>query len=257
MKNSQAYNLLWIRPDFAEQGEAFRQPIPSKTVENMRGIAERNSGVDVRLWVDSRRMSESQMQWLKNMIRETPSGNVFLQDLRSIPEYNNHHLYNQGETTREWRFDKHSLVWRQVDAARILVCLQGDYDQEVYSDADVTNLEVNSEEVQSRLVKHGIILGGGIGDSGYAWYENQLMGIDKRGRNFFRALYDRTMREVMRGENGYGAYIDLINSELKGKMGIDTREIVFQSRYDGTVALHPEGHDQPPEGGYKPSESKE
>jgi len=255
--NKQAYNLLWVRPDFAKQGEAFRQPIPSKTVENMRGIAIRNTGVDVRLWIDSGRMAESQMRWLRDMLGETPSGNMSLHDLRSIPEYNNQYLYNQCETSQEWRFNKHSLIWRQVDAARILVCLQGDYDQEFYSDADVTNLEINSEEVQSRLAKHGIILGGGIGDSGYAWYENQLMGIDRRGRNFFRALYDRTVKEVMRGENGYGAYIDLINSELKRKMGIDTKEIVFQSRYDGTVAQHPEGQSELSEGAFKPGESKE
>ena len=262
--NTQAYNLLWIRPNFAERGEQFRQPILSKTIENIRIIAEQNSNVDVRLWVDSKRMSEAQMQWLKDMVGETLSGNMSLQDLRTIPEYNSHYLYNQTETSRDWQLDKHSLVWRQVDAAKILVCLQGEYDQEFYSDADVVNLRVNSKEVQSRLRKHGIILGGGIGDSGYAWYENQSFGIDRRGRSFFRTLYDRTVREVMRGENGYGSYIDLINSELKGKMGIDTKEIVFQSRYDGTVALHPEGNNQQldggkaiqPEGSYKPIEGE-
>lgn len=255
--SKQAYNLLWIRPNFSERGEQFRQPMPSKTVENMRGIAERNPNVDVRLWVDSKRITEAQMQWLRDMVKECPSGNMSLLDLRTIPEYNNHHFYDQPDTSRDWRSDKHSLIWRQVDAAKILVCLQGDYDQELYSDADVTNLRINSEEVQGRLARHGIILGGGIGDSGYAWYENQLFGCDRRGRSFFRSLYDRTIREVMRGENGYGSYIDLINSELKGKLGIDTREIVFQSRYDGTVALHPEGQSGFPEGTFKPTENKE
>lgn len=248
---SKAYNLLWIRPDFAGQDEQFRQPIPTKTVENMKGIAEQNPNADVRLWVDSKRMSEVQMRWLKEMIRETPSANMSLQDLRTIPEYDNHYFYNQPDNSPNWRLDKHSLIWRQVDSARILACLQGEYDQVFYSDADIVNLRINSNEVQNRLKKHGIILNGGVDvKSGYPWYENGLFGFDHRGRSFFSVLYDRTIREVTKGENGYGTYIDLINSDLKGEMGIDTREIVFQAKYDGTVALHPEG-------GHKSTEGKD
>ena len=127
----------------------------------MLGIAKRNPNVDVKLWVDSKRMTNTQMKWVRNTVGECSSHNMSLLDLRTIPEYNNHYFYNQPDNSPNWRLDKHSLIWRQVDAARILACLQGDYDQVFYSDADITNLRVDSDEVQGRLTRHGIILNGG------------------------------------------------------------------------------------------------
>ena len=238
---TKAYNLLWISPSFPASGEGLMQPIPDTTIENMYGIAGRNPNTDVRLWIDSRRMTDAQISWLEQIMEERPSSNMTLHDFRSVPEYTNHSFYNQPDNSPNWRFDKHSLIWRQVDAARILACLQGSYDQIFYSDADVANLVIGSDEIQSRLKKHGIILAGAVDEkSGYPWYENQLFGFDSRKRGFFRLLYDRTLRDVAeRRENGYSSYIDLINSELKGREGIDTQDIVFQARYDGTVALHP------------------
>lgn len=243
---TKAYNLLWISPSFPVSGEQFRQPIPNQTVENMQGIAERNPYVDVQLWVDSRRMTDAQIGWLEKMIGECPSNNMSLLDIRTVSEYNNHSFYNQPDDSPNWRIDKHSLIWRQVDVARILACLQSGHDQVFYSDADITNLVVDSAEVQGRLKKHGIILGGAVDEkSGYPWYENQFFGFDGRKREFFKLLYNRTLRDVaMKRENGYMSYIDLINSELKGKEKIDTRDIVFQARYDGTVALHPRHGEQ-------------
>lgn len=238
---TKAYNLMWIAPSFPKSGEQFWQPVPSQTVKNMYGIAGKNPNVDVQLYVDSRRLTDDQRGWLEKMIGECPSHNMSLLDLRTISEYNNHSFYNQPDDSPNWRFEKHSLIWRQVDAARILACLQSSHDQVFYSDADITNLVVDSNEVQSKLKKHGIILSGGVDEkSGYPWYENGLFGFDGRKRGFFRLLYNRTLSDTaMKRENGYSSYIDLINSELKGREGIDTRDIVFQARYDGTVALHP------------------
>lgn len=243
---TKAYNLLWIAPTFPASGEEFRQPIPDQTIENMYGIAGRNPITDVQLWIDSKRMTDTQMGWLEEMVGNCQYGNMALRNFRDVPEYGNNSLYNQPDNSPNWRFDKHSLIWRQVDAARILACLQSAHDQVFYSDADITNLVVDSNEVQSRLKKHGIILAGAVDEkSGYPWYENQLFGFDARKRGFFRALYSRTLQDVaMKRENGYGSYLDLINSELKGREGIDTREIVFQARFDGTVALHPKRGEQ-------------
>lgn len=238
---TKAYNLLWIAPTFPASGEELGQPIPDQTIENIYGIAGRNPTTDIRLWIDSRRMTDAQIGWLERMIESCQSSNMALRDFRDVPEYGNKTLYNQPDDSPNWRFNKHSLIWRQVDAARILACLQSGQDQIFYSDADVTNLVIDSDEVQSRLRKHGIILAGAVDEKkGYPWYENGLFGFDGRKREFFRLLYDRTLQDIaMNRENGYNSYINLINSELKGKEGIDTREIVFQARYDGTVALHP------------------
>ncbi len=186
---TKAYNLLWIAPTFTASGEEFRQPIPDQTIENMYGIAGINPTTDIHLWIDSRRMTDAQTGWLEKMIGNCQSSNMTLHDFRSVPEYNNHSFYNQPDNSPNWRLDKNSLIWRQVDAARILACLRSGQDQVFYSDADVTNLVVDSDEVQSKLKKHGIILAGAVDEkSGYPWYENQLFGFDGRKRGFFSVI---------------------------------------------------------------------
>lgn len=242
--NSKAYNLIWLSPKMSagrsEVGQ-FYPPIPDDTVKNILGIAERNPKVDVRLWIDSKRLNEPQMEWLGEMITKCPTGNLSLQDLRTIPSYDQNSFYNQPDTSDNWRIDKHSLIWRQVDAARLLSCLQGDYEQVFYSDADVTNLNIESEDVQRRLFDHGVILSGFVDNKGFPMYENQMFGFDHRIRSLFNGLYERTIRNVMtKAENGYPSYIDFINHELKEKVGIDTKEVVFECRHDGTVAHHPD-----------------
>ena len=65
---TKVYNLLWVSPTFPVPGEQFWQPVPSPTVENMQGIADRNQNVDVQLYVDSRRLTDAQMGWLEKMM---------------------------------------------------------------------------------------------------------------------------------------------------------------------------------------------
>ena len=69
--------------------------------------------------------------------------NVQLKDLRSIPEYDKEPLYNEAETDPHWRDGgQASLIWRQVDAAKILVSLQGNYDQTFFADLDHAHLGI-------------------------------------------------------------------------------------------------------------------
>ncbi len=247
-KPTQAYNLLWMSPRFAVTGKGkdtqFHQPIPNETVENMLGISLRNPGVDVRLWIDSKRLTTPQMSWIEDTIGGS-TGNMSLQDLRSIPEYNSGSLYKSPDNSLTWRLHKSSLIWRQVDAARILACLQGNYDQVYYSDADVTNLIVNSAKVQRVIARHGVILAGTVVD-GQAFYENSLFGFDQNKSEFFRLLYDKTVKDVQRKKiNGYSTYIELINTELIARMGINTKEVVYHCKFNGTYAKHA-GLPEPP-----------
>src|SRR3989344_3387328 len=240
-----AYNLLWLRLKFPTDKKNTKEPpqtIPNLTMENMVGIAKRNPQVDVRLWIDSQRMTDAQICWLEDETRIPSSRNLSLCDLRTIFEYNEYPLYNLADNSSNWRVDKHSLIWRQVDAAKILTCLQGDYEQIFYSDLDITNLVVNSKEVQNPLKKHGIVLSGWVDEKGGpTYYENQLFGFDDRKREFFKLLYYKTLKDVVtRLENGYLSYLALINNELKLQLGIDTREIVFEPKYNGICAYHPE-----------------
>ncbi len=244
---TKAYNLLWIPPRFPKisifeptpEDRPFCQPIPDKTVENMLRIAEQNEQVDVRLWVDSERLNRAQMEWLREMAGKACTRNMQILDLESISEYRSDQWFHQPDLSQNWRHNKHSLIWRQVDTARILAGVQGDYEQSFYSDADVTNLIIDSQNVQEQLQKHGVIVSGWPTQDG-AGYENQLFGFTRERKSLFFRLYEQTLEYVKsHGRNGYDPFIIFINSKFKDEEKIDTREIVFSPEYDDTRASHP------------------
>lgn len=258
-----AYNLLWIPVDFPADNaydrktfralyeafhaepqptDPFHQPIPQKTLENMLHIAEQNHGVEARLWVDSKRLTPAQFDWLTETVKQYSSDNLALLDLRSIGEYNHDLFYNNPQLATGWGWDKHSMIWRQVDSAKLLICLQGDYEQVFYSDGDMTNLLVDSEEVQTPLAKHGLLFRGGtIPSDGHIFFENQLFGFSRQRKAMFEQLYRQTIDESKRsGMNGYGPYIDFIR-RISRSEGFDVREVLFNAEHDGTSAFHPRG----------------
>jgi hypothetical protein len=235
----QAYNLVWLSPRFAsDNDEQFYEPIPAATTNNILAIALSNPTVDVRLWTDSKRLTQVQLSWLQDFASSSTAQNLSIQDLRTVPQYRECPLYNKEDTSPNWRLDKHSLIWRQVDAARILACLQGKYKQSFYSDADITNLTVASDEVQSRLSKHGMV----VSSPGAREFENQLFGFNERCRGIFNLLYIQTLRDVSQHErNGYQTLVDFLNfnSEVQ-RLKINMSEIGYVARNDGTYAIHPE-----------------
>jgi hypothetical protein len=248
---TQAYNLLWLSPDFATfakieyfeipglSSSEFHKPIPPKTVENIQNIAKQNPEVDVRLWIDSKRLTQEQRDWLENMVSQSELKNLVIHDLRTISEYCSTPLFNKSDDSPYWRADKKSLIWRVVDTARILASLQGDYDQSFYSDADITNLRVNSDEVQQALSNHGCIVSGWA-DEKSRGMENQLFGFNKVNKDLFRSLYEQTLHDVeYTFENGYPTFISFIRHEILEKRGVDMKEIVFRIGHDGTCAMHP------------------
>lgn len=258
-----AYNLLWIPVDFPADNaydrktfgalyeafhtepqptEPFHQPIPQKTLENMLHIAEKNPSANVILWVDSKRLTPVQFDWLTETVEQYPSDNLALLDLRSIGEYNKDRFYNNPQLAPGWGMDKHSMIWRQVDSAKLLICLQGDYDQVFYSDGDMTNLSVDSEEVQTPLAKHGLLFRGGtLPSNGHVFFENQLFAFSRRRKAIFEQLYRQTIdKSKSFGMNGYGSYIEFIR-RISRTEGFDVREVLFNAEHNGTLAVHPRG----------------
>src|SRR3989344_3398200 len=206
---TKAYNLLWIAPNFPASGKEFRQPISGGTIDNMLAIAEQNHSVDVRLWTDYKRMTQAQKEWLERTFADAP--NLSLIDLWTIPTYNQHGLFEKPDNSPNW---------------------QEDNDQSFYSDVDVTNLNVESDEVQATFSKHGVIVSGGI-DNGNAWYENGLFAFDRSRRGLFNLLYMETLKNVVdKSQNGYQTLVDFFgsNSEVR-RLGIIPKEVVFQARY--------------------------
>ncbi|MBP7708768.1 hypothetical protein KA107_03710 [Candidatus Pacearchaeota archaeon] len=217
-----AYNLLWVAPRVMPRV----QPIRDKTLENILHIASQNRSTDVRLWVDSKRLTPKQKKWVEARVI---GPNLRPLDLRSIPEYVAEPLYQRPDLNGAWRSGYDSIIWKQVDAARILAALQGDYQQSFYSDADITNLKVNSEEVQKRMRTFGMLLG----CTEYHSFENQLFAFAKEKRELFKKLYLATLRSIKQEnkDNGFLEFRRFFYSEEARK-----NDNLFVAKYDGSQA---------------------
>jgi hypothetical protein len=160
--NTAAYNLVWLGRDFPLDDAPVTPPIASKALtDNLLAIAENNAGVDVKLWVDSKKLTPLQYKSLCNLASKAKHHNLQICDLRrEIPEYNTE-FYNTPDTNPEWKWDNNSTLWRQLDAVRILTCVhtakQG-YKQVVYSDLDVDNVRILTPEFQEQLGKQGMVV---------------------------------------------------------------------------------------------------
>lgn len=228
-----AYNVLWIAPHVVEKNTlgTERPPyaLPERNIDNVFRISSRNPHTDIRLWIDSQRVTMDQAKRLEELLSTSPNNNITLHDLRRISAFSRNPLYNQP-STHAWG-DKHSVLWRQVDAARLLVCLEGEYDQVFYSDMDVTGIVIESEEIQKRLRQSGMVVSGGVDKNGYAWFENQMFGFRRDLRGLFQLLYIDTLTRVMGGEeNGYRAFVDFLNRELR-KRSINAASIVYECHH--------------------------
>lgn len=248
---SQAYNLVWFSPSFpaSRRGSAvpFSEPHP-KTVENMLRIAQQNSQADVNLWVDSTRLTEAQMQKLHEMPKRCETHNFYIKDLQTIRDYSSEPFYSRPDVPIFSRHRQDSLFWRQIDAIKLLVSLQGDYDQVIYADADVTNIIFESKEVQQRLTKNGLLVSAYMNnDNSILGFENQVFGFDRRRKDFFRKLYYETFSSVGGYtlsetstdvyDNGWPIFIKRID-ELIEQEGMVRETVAFSCGYDGT-GVHP------------------
>lgn len=207
---SQVYNLLWIPRELPAEfspGKTSYQPFPREYFDNALAIAALNPDVEVHLWIDSSRMDATTKRILENDLKKAGDegrhpGNIVVRDLQEIPDYK-HGIFNQRAPQEElinWRNDpqKNSLIWRQIDLAKILICKQGNYDQVFFSDLDCTNFKVNSPDVQAAMTKHGMVLGGEIDPTTTEeTLENQLLGFDNRTRRgFLELLFKEAMKDA-------------------------------------------------------------
>lgn len=228
------YNLLWLKPKFKIPEGLRVDPMPSEVCENIVLISNQNSRSDVLLWIDSRQIVGWQHEWISKLINLTQTRNLQIRDLNEIPEYASNELFERQDESSRWRKDKHALIWRQVDVAKILVCLQGNYEQTFYSDTDVVNLSIESQEIQGVLGKFGFIVGGIVFRGGFEATENQAFGFDRTYKNVFEDVYSLTLQEAQNGRNGYLAFRHVI----EGKMVGYGSEVVFKCRYNSPHARH-------------------
>ncbi|TAL39138.1 MAG: hypothetical protein EPN97_02970 [Alphaproteobacteria bacterium] len=245
MATKRVLNFLWLNLDLPALADpedgTIRQPLPPKYIETVRKSARAHPTTDVVLWVDSKRLTGRQMEFLRKSI-ETNRSNAKVKDLRTIPAYDQDELYNEPETNAEWRScGQSSLIWRQVDAAKVLISLQGDYDQAFFSDLDHAHFGVTSPKVQAMLKKHGLMIGS-YSDSGDLSIENQLWGFQRRRRDFFNAYYGEALVEAHNGNNAWSKLVSKVELELVRNESIPLAEICLPIAADGTKAEQP-GHE--------------
>ncbi len=242
---SQVLNFLWLNLDLPAKPDpadgTIREPLPARYIENTRNAGKAHPSAEIVLWVDSKRLTERQMEYLRESVEEGMP-NVHLKDLRDIPAYEHEPLYNEAETNPCWRGGwQTSMIWRQVDAAKVLVSLQGDFDQAFFADLDHAHLDIESTEVQNMIGKHGLMIGSGSAHSA-AGIENQLWGFDHRRRDFFEQYYATSLERAYKKDNAFLALCNKVDRELLNLEGIPIEEICFPMGDDGTRAEQP-GHE--------------
>lgn len=235
---TQAFNFLWLnldlpaRPD-PEDG-SIREPIPPRYIDNLRKAGLENPATDIILWVDSKRLSEKQFAFLQAAV-ELDMPNTHVKDLRSIPAYDRAPLFNEPETNPNWRNSgQTSIIWRQVDTAKVLVSLQGDYDQSFFADLDHAHLAINSAQVQGMLKDTGIMIGSQ--GAGTLTIENQLWGFTRERRPFFETYYVAALKKAYKGENAWDALCTKAYNELHKNEGLSQSRFVLPINDDGTSA---------------------
>jgi hypothetical protein len=241
---SRVLNFLWLNLDLPAKPDpedgSIRQPLPPEYIETVRKTARAHPTTNVVLWVDSERLTERQLRFLKKSV-ETNRANAKVKDLRSINAYRRQPLFNKPETNPGWRnAGQTSLIWQQVDAAKVLICLQGNYTQTFFSDLDHAHFGVTSPKVQGMLKKHGLMIGSS--SNSYANIENQLWGFKRCRRDFFKAYYAQALREAKKGDNAWSKLVSKVDKELVAKESIPLGEFCLLIDNDGTSAHQP-GHE--------------
>lgn len=235
---SQVFNFLWLNLDIPPKPDpgdgTIREPLPLKYIANARKAALENPATDILLWVDSKRLTEKQFFFLQESLSEDIP-NIHLKDLRSIPGYAREALYDMPETNPNWRNGgQTSVIWRQVDAAKVLISLQGDYDQSFFADLDHAHLGINSKQVQDMLDKRGLMIGSA--GEGYHSVENQLWGFNRSRREFFETYYVTALKDAYSGRNAWNSLVSKVDKELLKRERLSIEEVVLPIGGDGTSA---------------------
>ncbi len=244
VEKSQVLNFLWLNLDLPAKPDpedgSIRKPLPEEYIENVRAAGKRHPQAEIDLWVDSKRLTEKQMAYLK-AVTEIDRPNVHIKDLRTIPAYNNEKLYNEGETNENWRVAWSGKIWLQVDAAKILISLQGNFDQSFFADLDHAHLDIESKEVQKMLGRHGLMIGSAF--EGGASIENQLWGFEPRQRVFFEQYYERAVQSAYNGFNGFGDLCSMVSGFKDGDHPVPEHEICLPIGSKGLAHAIQPGHE--------------
>lgn len=223
--------------------QGFLLPMPANYIEAACRASHNNPNADVHLWMDFERLNTDQIAYMRQRFQEQGGPNLELKNLRDITTYRSENLYNLNNASHTWRRQlKHEVIWRQVDAAKILICLQGDqYEQTFFADLDFAALIIEDPFLQNTIQKHGLLVRAEIDlKTRMTILENQAWGFTRKRASLFEVIYRQTLMNAYDGYNGHAAYIDHIGALAKYE-NFDIRDLVYFGFHDKTQAYHP-GH---------------
>jgi hypothetical protein len=222
--------------------QGFHLPMPANYIEAVCRASRNNPHADVHLWMDFERLNADQIAYMRQRFQEQGSPNLELKNLRDIPAYSSENLFNQNNASFTWRAElKHDVIWRQVDAAKILICLQGDqYEQTFFADLDFAAIEIKDPFLQNTMQKYGLLVRGTIDlEAETAFLENQAWGFVSARKPLFAEIYRQTLTDAYEGFNGYSAFVKNINA-VTDRECINIRNLIYFGFHDQTEAHHPE-----------------
>jgi hypothetical protein len=240
---------MWLNldchPEPDPQGGIYR-PMPEEYIDNIIKAGTENHTAEVHLWVDSKRLTNLQMDYVRARLKERRD-NVHLKDLRDIPAYATEEFFDREETNPGWRDTYNSTIWLQVDAAKILVSLQGNFDQHFFADLDHAHVKVDSPKIQTMLENHGIMIGSLHKYS--CGFENRLWGFENRHgdgfvnrRGFFEEYYEQALDEAKWDDRlGFYSLIGKLETLLKTEQ-IKKEDICLLISGEGLEKAEQPGH---------------
>jgi hypothetical protein len=248
-KTSKSLNFLWISlgnslvKEQAQPTVLSCCPIPTAYMVNIIQTAAANPDAEVTLWVDKQRQTPEELRALWLFLRAaSKSVNIGFKDLHEIREYRGNSFFYGLDPTSSWRFNKHSLIWRQVDAAKLLVCLQGNYDQVFFADMDIVNLDLNSASIQTPMEKHGMVVGLHPDPvTSEPSFENQFFGFTPGKRPIFEIAYEGTIRQAQLRDfstNGYEILFSALHTDIR-MAGLTFQNVGYKVENSGIFAHHP------------------
>lgn len=245
-ENTKAYNLLWINPVPYPKG-ATALPVPQNQLNNVIENAKTNQDTDVIFWIDSKRLSSTQIDALEKWKNDNLLSNLTFRDLQSIPEYGNeqssdYDFYQRADNNPNWGGAlKDSLIWKQVDAAKILIAnhtaKEEQYETIAFSDLDII-LDLSAEELTGKLDHSGLAVY--AASEGFGMIENQAFVFSNKHKfesstqlaDVFDTLLSMPESEAMNiifnGQSRMASYFDDLYSSTMSNM-----------RYNG----HQNGHE--------------
>jgi hypothetical protein len=221
-------NYLWLRAadNCNKAVKKTEDIIPPFLVENVLTNQDLNRAPETSLqfWHNPEQFPGN----AANVLLQIASSGIKLMDLRSLPEYTREPLYIGQDTNPDALVMQDSLLWRQIDAAKLLIMMKSlPVDgQSISSDMDIADFNVRSPQVQKPLTVHGALLGARGTYNPHTQYdcmENQLIGMNDRNKLFFQEVYEDTLRVARRGVFPQNGYETLLNAfkEHRGDLPLD------------------------------------